>query len=60
MAKALKDPAAAMAAFDHVERDMRLLFGRKAASAAAREPPLSWENMGARLHRANHRGVIRP
>lgn len=36
MAKALKDPAAAMAAFDHVERDMRLLFGRKAASAAAR------------------------
>jgi TetR/AcrR family transcriptional repressor of nem operon len=29
MAKALDDPAVAMAAFDHVERYLRLLFGRE-------------------------------
>ena len=33
MAKALDDPTAAMAAFDHVERYLRLLFGRGAAAA---------------------------
>ena len=31
LAKALDDPAAAKAAFDHVERYLRLLFGRRAA-----------------------------
>ena len=33
IAKALDDPTAAMAAFDHVERYLRLLFGRGAAAA---------------------------
>ena len=46
VAKALDDPAAAMAAFDHVERYLRLLFGRDPAPAMGRNSPIAMGKSG--------------